>query len=223
MPPAAIAVSSGDSATAAPLSWKDAVKNGVALPQKPLAPRASPHKRDQRDHRGAKRDQKPRQTTCQRAKLLRSRSVSRIVDSPTFRKRNGSVQSQQSGINMNAEKRSSDGLNNKKQNVKSAANHDVKVGAVSTSTSESAKKGVEAPKSPAAKPAVNSLFASPRKAAARREKDDEGAPRTRERSGSADLVLLRRSGLPMWLFSDSKKVCHADLSESKGASVHFAT
>lgn len=219
--------------TPPPLSWKDAVKNGVPATPKPVAPRETPQKRDQRD----RHDQKPRQTTCQRAKLLRSRSVSRIAETPAFRKRNDSVQSQSSGMNIMSTEKKTDGVGNRKQMSKpptSPKQQEGKVSLSSAANSSSAKKEPHPSKSSKSrdhstavkKSALDSAFASPRKCT-KVEKDTAtgGVPQFRGRSASADLVLLQRSSsLPFCLWSDSKKEKHVDAKEheaGKAASVHF--
>lgn len=238
-----------------PLSWKDAVKNGVAAaaaPVKPASARTSPRTKQQQHEHSRKHnnyhhshhhssshahDQKPRQTTCPRAKLLRSRSVSRIVESPTFRKRNDSVQSHTGAPRTESKTHESAAF--KKQSPKTSPSHrEAKAPASSTSarTSHTSNGSVKAalaaarardqspPVAKTASPAtVNALFASPRKARSR-ETDNAGAPQTRERSASADLVLLRKSELPLWLLSESRRAGATTKSAKPraNASVHFA-
>uniref|UniRef100_K3WW93 polynucleotide adenylyltransferase n=1 Tax=Globisporangium ultimum (strain ATCC 200006 / CBS 805.95 / DAOM BR144) TaxID=431595 RepID=K3WW93_GLOUD len=228
----------------APLSWKDAVKNGVPAAPKPVAPssRASTTttKRDHH-HRDHRHDQKPRQTTCPRAKLLRSRSVSRIAESaPAFRKRNDSVQSTGSSSKLDM---SHHEINEKKSESRSkpslSPRHRDEQGLGSRMKSDKSLKSGEQqqqqqPPVVKKKSALDSAFASPRKCIKKIEKDSakEGVPAFRGRSASADLVLLQRSASwPVWRrLAGSKDEHHGNSVDEERhskdkvspSSVHFA-
>ncbi|KAF1326266.1 polymerase, partial [Globisporangium splendens] len=194
-------LSSAKTPSLAPLSWKDAVKNGVPAAPKPVAPSLRAPATTKRDHR---HDQKPRQTTCQRAKLLRSRSVSRIAESaPAFRKRNDSVQStgsSSSKLDMNHEnnEKKSDSRNRQALSSRHRDEEGLSGRVKSDKSLKSSEQQLPAAKK---KSALDSAFASPRKCIKKIEKDaaKEGVPAFRGRSASADLVLLQRSASwPVW-------------------------
>ncbi|TYZ59395.1 hypothetical protein PybrP1_001613 [[Pythium] brassicae (nom. inval.)] len=193
--------SSGSTKAApAPLSWKDAVKNGVSAPppqqqQQQAAP--SPHKPDAR----ARHDPKPpRQTTCQRAKLLRSRVAARIADAPAFRRRNNSAPSQPTNSSSST---TSGRVDSAETMVSDGAKWPLLKGSGPVQQNPNPNAGARQQNaSDAAAARTTAGLASPRQtAAAARATATDDARLSRERSASADLVLLRRSDLPRWLLT----------------------